>query len=400
MYPLHKSAPEAYVNRRRGVESPAVRCAFSARPKGFSLIELMVGMLISLICVLAIMAAFAVFEGKKRTTTSGDDAQQNGSFTLYELERQIRTAGSGLVQGKSYSVWGCPISTLTAAAMPAPFNNAALNLPATTQVMPVLIASGGAGPDVISVMGGNPALQVFKVGVTSAPGPATVIVGNTFGLLTGDYLLGTMTDGSCAIGQIAPTTPIELVTNISATNITLSAAAGKITGLANAVNVFDLGQQPVFSLFGVDPTINSLVEFDQLQRAANGGTGTIPIADGIVQLKALYGIHDGSGVAGEPSYAVDKWVAPTGTWAVSALTANTAAAQAAIAQIAAIRIAVVSQSRLPERTTDFVGGASLMLFPDLTSSGLNTSVVTQTQYRYKVYDTTIPIRNAFVTNFF
>jgi len=41
-----------------------------------------------------------------------------------------------------------------------------------------------------------------------------------------------------------------------------------------------------------------------------------------------------------------------------------------------------------------------MLFPDLTASGLNTSVVINTQYRYKVYDTTIPIRNAFITNFF
>jgi len=366
------------------------------------LIELMVGMLISLICVLAIMAAFAVFEGKKRTTTSGDDAQQNGSYTLYELERQIRTAGSGLVQGKSYSVWGCPITALTSAAMPAPFNNAALNLPATTQVIPVLIASGGANPDVISVMSGNPALQVFKVGVTSTPSPTTIVVGNTFGLLTGDYLLGTMTTGACAIGQITPTSPSELVTNISTTNITLAAAVPPVAGLANAVNVFDLGQQPVFSLFGVDPSTNSLVEFDQLKRAANGGATPLPIADGIVQLKALYGIHDGTGVADEPSYAVDKWVAPTGAWAVSALTANTAAAQAAITQITAIRIAVVSQSRLPERTSDYAGPPTptLMLFPDLTASGLNTSVVINTQYRYKVYDTTIPIRNAFITNFF
>jgi len=166
------------------------------------------------------------------------------------------------------------------------------------------------------------------------------------------------------------------------------------------VNVFDLGQQPVFSLFGVDPSTNSLVEFDQLKRAANGGATPLPIADGIVQLKALYGIHDGTGVADEPSYAVDKWVAPTGAWAVSALTANTAAAQAAITQITAIRIAVVSQSRLPERTTDYAGPATLMLFPDLTASGLNTSVAINTQYRYKVYDTTIPIRNAFITNFF
>ena len=384
-----------------------------AHHRGFSLIELMVGMLISLICVLAIMSAFAVYEGQKRTTTSGDDAQQNGSFSLFELERQIRTAGSGIVQGKNYSVWGCPITALTAANMPAPFNDAALSMPATTLAMPVLITSGGANPDVISVIGGNASQQVFKIGVVSAPNATSVVVGNDFGLFSGDYLLGTMTNGSCAIGQITPTaTP----TQITSTNITLSAANTTVTGLENAVNMFDLGPSPVFSLFGVDPTTNSLVEFDQLQRATGVGTntgtdtgttpGTIPIADGIVQLKALYGIHNVGDPSTESPYAVDAWVQPTGaTWGISALTASTAAAQAAIGNIVAIRVAVVAQSRLPEQTSTYATGSytsgktSLTLFPDL-GAALQYTVATQIQYRYKVYDTTIPIRNAYITQFF
>lgn len=67
--------------------------------RGFSLIELMVGIVISIICTLGMMAAFSAYESQKRTTTNGSDAQQNGSFSTFMLEREIRTAGSALVQG-------------------------------------------------------------------------------------------------------------------------------------------------------------------------------------------------------------------------------------------------------------------------------------------------------------
>ena len=394
MYPFQISATETgSVNGRpRALD---VR----TRSRGFSLIELMVGIVVSIICTLAIMAAFAVYEGHKRTTSSGDDAQQNGSYSLYALERQIRSAGSGLVQGSRYSVLGCAINAasgatalLPATSLPAPF--ATSGWPLTTLAFPVLIAGGGATtPDVIGVISGNPAQQVFKVGVTSTTA-TTVVVGNSFGFLASDYVLGTMPNGSCTIGQLAATpNPIPTTT----TTLTLNAATSPSTGLTNAVNLFDLGRSPIFTLFGVDPATNSLVSFDLLQRATNGGAGTIPIADGIVQLKTLYGIHDGTGPSGEPAFVVDNWVQPVGTtWGIAALTANTAAAQAAIAQIKAIRVAVVAQSRLPERSTDYVGKTTLTLFPDLAST-LQYSITTQTQFRYKVYDTTIPIHNALVT---
>ncbi|MDE1893202.1 MAG: PilW family protein [Xanthomonadaceae bacterium] len=357
------------------------------RERGFSLVELMVGITVSIIGTLAIMAAFANFEGRKRTTTSADDAQQSGSYALYQLEREIRTAGSGLTQGRNYSVWGCAINALPSSALPAPFNAAALNMPPNAPAMPVLIAAGGSSSDVISVMGGNPALQVFKVGVTSAPTNASLTVGNGFGILQNDYLLGTLTNGSCEIGQVSA---------ITGNSITLASATAQVTGLANAVNVFDLGPQPVVSLFGVDTTQNALVEFDQLQRAANGGATGVPIADGIVQLKALYGINNGTA----PSNVVQQWVQPTGAWAISALTANTAAAAAAVSQIKAIRIAVVAESRLPERTSDYVNtSTTLTLFPDLGST-LQYHVPIQPQFRYKVYDTTIPLRNALITRYF
>lgn len=371
------------------------------RQRGFSLIELMVGMLVSMICVLAIMAAFATYEGKKRTTTSGNDAQQNGSYALYALERQLRTAGSGIVQGYNYSLWGCPVSaytnisgsvtqTLPASSLPAPFNSS--SWPLTTRLVSVLVAAGGSNPDVIGVVGGNSAMQIFQVTVSSTPSVSSVVVANALGILSGDYLVGTLSNGTCALVHLPTAAPTA---QVSSTTIALDAANSPPDGLVTATKVFDLGPSPAFTLFGVDPTTNTLVSYDLLQRPVNGNAATVtPIADGIVQIKALYGIHN---LADSNPNQIDQWVQPTGTtWGIAALTANTAAAQTAMAQIQAIRVAVVAQSRLPERSTDYVGKTSLTLFPDLPLSEQYT-VTTLTQYRYQVYDTTIPIRNALVT---
>lgn len=372
------------------------------RQRGFSLIELMVGMLVSLLCLLAIMAAFAVYEGKKRTTTSGNDAQQNGSYALYALERQLRTAGASIVQGYNYGLWGCPVTAYTTtksgkiqtlpaqSALPSPFTSS--GWPLTTRLVPVLIASGGSSnPDVIGVVGGNSALQVFKIAVSSTPSNTSAVVGNSLGIMTGDYMLGTLSDGTCALAHLTSTSTATQVTD---TTLTLDANNSPATGLKTSTYLFDAGSAPTFTLFGIDSSTNSLVSYDLLQRSVNGQAATVtPIADGIVQMKALYGVHTNSSDSSPDQ--IDSWVQPTGNWSIGTLTASSSAAATAMGQIKAIRIAIVAQSRLQERSTDYTGNSTITLFQDLDSS-LQYSVKTNTQFRYKVYDTTIPVRNALV----
>src|ERR1700754_2255779 len=137
---------------------------------GFSLVELMVGILISIICTVGMMAAFAAFESQKRTTTAGSDAQQNGSFAAVALEREIRTAGSALVQGKNYGVWGCTITAYSGGAQRLPLTKALdapfQNWPQKTMAAPILVASGGAtDPDVIGIVRGNPSTRTFKTNI-------------------------------------------------------------------------------------------------------------------------------------------------------------------------------------------------------------------------------------------
>lgn len=63
---------------------------------GFSIVEVMVGMVIALLGIIIIFQVFSVSEGIKRTTTSGGDALQNGASALFTLERSLKEAGYGI----------------------------------------------------------------------------------------------------------------------------------------------------------------------------------------------------------------------------------------------------------------------------------------------------------------
>jgi prepilin-type N-terminal cleavage/methylation domain-containing protein len=66
------------------------------RQKGFTIVELMVGLAIGLIATLVIMQTFSNFEGNKRSTTGIADAQTNGSIGLYMIQRELQFAGYGV----------------------------------------------------------------------------------------------------------------------------------------------------------------------------------------------------------------------------------------------------------------------------------------------------------------
>ena len=87
------------------------------RTRGFSLVELLVGLVIGMIGVVIMMQIFSVSEGYKRTTTGGDDAQNNGAIGLYGLQRDLRQAGQGtnsfnglVPPGAAASLIGCNVT--------------------------------------------------------------------------------------------------------------------------------------------------------------------------------------------------------------------------------------------------------------------------------------------------
>ena len=55
------------------------------KSRGFTLIELMIGMALGLLAVLIITQVMSLFEAQRRTTTGSADAQTNGGIALYSI---------------------------------------------------------------------------------------------------------------------------------------------------------------------------------------------------------------------------------------------------------------------------------------------------------------------------
>jgi type IV pilus assembly protein PilW len=370
------------------------------RAEGFTIIELMVGMVIALLATIVIFQVFEVSERHKRNTTSGSDAIQTGNFTLYQLEHQLNWAGGGLA--RMPSMWGCVIQTRfgttqrlpLASALAAPFDVLGTNI----RMAPVLIRDGGgANPDVIVAMAGaNDSLNT-PLPVTGTPTASSVQFKNTVGIDQNDRLLAVEQDpsGSMCGGAFPCPCRITQVTNTPATwdPVAIATSTGfnwntGFSGYTASATVANLGPAPQLLAYAID-SANLLLGYDFL-----AGT-SVSIADNIVNLQAFYGIS-----ADATSIPVTQWVPPTGAWDWSVLTNGSAASTDLMARIRAIRVAVVARSA--EWDKDDVSPAAWTLFADtpvadgLQVSGTLTSA--QQKYRYKVFDTTIPLRNLLLAN--
>ena len=66
------------------------------RQRGFSLIDIMVGIVIALVAMLVVYQVFAVGEQFKRNTTSIGEAQVNGLLASFSLGLQLANSGNAI----------------------------------------------------------------------------------------------------------------------------------------------------------------------------------------------------------------------------------------------------------------------------------------------------------------
>lgn len=391
-----------------------------ARQAGFSLVELMIGMVIALIGTIVIFQVFAFNESYKRTTTAAGDAQQSGSFSTYVLERTLRLGGAGFAHLPG--VWACPLTVqLGGASMvpptglpdgkyPAPFDTA---IPNSLRIAPVLIANGGVAAndpasDTVIVMGGQHPTVAMPLRTPDTPTPAPtneIQLKSTVGVQVGDLLLAADpnvpaecrvvqsqeqgTTGAAVVGDAA--NPLNLGGTQNPAN-SLTGYTDKIT-LADIGNYANDGRAPVFRAFAVDSTAQALRGYDIL----SGRNETV--ADNIVNIQAVYGVTNDA-----TSDVVTCWAAPAGAWAAGTLSASAAD----IARIRAVRVAVVARSAQLEKATGELAytAPDMTLFGDITAAGAwcggGDNKVTFSpaakQYRYRSYDITIPLRNMLLMN--
>lgn len=175
------------------------RVAFA---RGVTLIELMVGMMIGLLAVLIISQVLLVSEGQKRTTTAGADAQVNGALSIFTIQRDVQAAGYGF--SSSPNLLGCQIKAQFNGAMPAGF-------PSTLAPVIITPKAGAAIGDSIRILASSK--PTYTVPTRVIP-PAYAVNGQSFpvssslGFLKGDLgLVAADATQPCWVFQVtdAPT---------------------------------------------------------------------------------------------------------------------------------------------------------------------------------------------------
>ena len=111
-----------------------------SRSSGLTIIEILVGVAIGLIGIVAIFQAVAVWSKHTQSISSGGDAQIAGTLALFNIERDLKQAGHGFGRA-TMQVMGCPVD----ATGTAPFQMRAVDI----------AASAGGRPDRINVLYGN-----------------------------------------------------------------------------------------------------------------------------------------------------------------------------------------------------------------------------------------------------
>ncbi|MCY1243268.1 Type IV Pilus-assembly protein W [compost metagenome] len=143
-----------------------------------------------------------------------------------------------------------------------------------------------------------------------------------------------------------------------------------------------------FQLIGVNAN-RTLVAYDLLRAAGTGSdegtdlSAMQALADGVVALYAVYGVDTDS------NGTVDAWIDPAADYAIGTLML----APDTMRHIVAARVALVMRGSLFEKVP--VTGASLTVFSDLAAASQRTLTIPEADrnFRYRVIDTTIPLRN-------
>ncbi|QJC56443.1 hypothetical protein HC248_01749 [Polaromonas vacuolata] len=366
----------------------------ASNQNGVSLIETMVGLVLGILVTLVITQVWGLFESQKQRSISSTSAQSSGLLAMTELEQDIRSAGAGLNNSLAFSCANVYsyFQNGNVSVSPIPAYAGALGL------IPVQITDGGSGAnssDTLIVKRGADFLGSIATTITTTmPSSSSELnVSSTAGFFVDDVVVAVdSSSGVCTVMKL---------TQVQASASKLQHNPGG-TPSNNPSNSFqNTNGWPAYpsgaQLFKVGELLShvyavniknelSLVDYTDALVAT-----TSALAPDIVTIKAQYG------VANTGSQNVSAWVKADAASGWNVLNADK------VMRIKAIRLVVVSRSTKKEATN--------VSFPCTNSTGtvlnangpcawsdseplINLSGSTDwQQYRYRVYQTIIPIRN-------
>jgi type IV pilus assembly protein PilW len=347
---------------------------------GFSIVDIMVGMVIGLIGIIVIMQVFSVFEAQKRSTTGSGDAQNGGAIALYSIQRDIQQAGYGI---SSLNMIGCDVQLPTGVTLPslAPVTINHASIPAgDTNTDTLLVVYGSSdnpteGNVVGTQVGSNYPVQAYTS--FSAGPPADLVIAETL-----------TRPSPCSGANKLILTP---VTSSATTGVTVTSSITGMTGGA----LYNLGPTPIVRAYAVRNGNLTQCNYTVNDCSIAGNTANTaiwtPIANNIVSLRAQYGRDT---IAGTMTGMVDTYDQTTPT------------TNCQWVRTSAIRIVLVARNDQPNnipvtQNEPIWAGTTANSPTGFTSSALPIVLTTTTvpsnftwqSYRYKIFETTSPIPN-------
>jgi type IV pilus assembly protein PilW len=319
------------------------RCASSRgrRPHGFSLIELLVGIVLAMAAVIVVMQVFRLSEGSRRTTTGGDDAQTTGSIALTLLQRDLRQAGQGL---SNINLMGCNL------ALPAGWTVNAL-APLTINHASIPAGAGRGSPDGDRI-NAQPSANSYSVTTASA------------------FRLDDQVIAAPAARQVP--CALSLATVAAAPAVpTLTVNVG-LAGAANGT-LYNWGLGSRIAAYAVRNGRLTACDFLTQDCRSAQAANWPEIADGVVSLRAEYGQDSSATMDG----IVDSYDQATPATACG------------WARVLAVRLVVMVRSGQLEKT-------AVTAAAPIWAAGASTPISLPAggqQYRYKTFETTVPLRN-------
>ncbi|MFW9616236.1 PilW family protein [Aquabacterium sp.] len=356
---------------------------------GFTLIELMVAVLLGMLTVLVISQVLVQSETRRRTISSGSDAQLNGALALFTMQREIQMAGYGT--SANPASLGCKLSGQYGGT------GATFSVP----LAPVVISAGLNGaPDSLTVLQARTRSVAVPMQVKEdhAKTGVAFVVDSTQGVAVNDMVvaipevIADYATSQCSLFQVTTSTS-DPITTLSSTRVPHTAASAwnqsavfPAAGFAAKSYLVNMGNMSVKTY-----AVSAAYNLTSTERSwADGSTSTQDLFPQIVNMQAMYGKDtNADGI-------VDTYDRVTPT------------TPAGWQQVLTIRMAIVARSAKDEGVSVTTSQPLWDVGPNDTITGPATSschgtskCITLTintipnwqRYRYKVYDTIIPLRN-------
>jgi type IV pilus assembly protein PilW len=162
------------------------------RERGVGIVEVMVGVVVGLVGMLALFQVATLAESYRRAATSGGSAQMAGQLAMAAIERDVRTAGYGL---SAVSMFGCKVLGQRRGATVGTRPTFEFTL------QPAEVVDGRGGADELRVLYGGSSRLSGAVDYTSVDATKTALP-NRAGFRASDLYVAQDSAKNCTVLQV------------------------------------------------------------------------------------------------------------------------------------------------------------------------------------------------------